>query len=56
MKIFKWICARAIEPSTWAAGAILCVAVAFLVDNFWIAVAGMIVAGGAVFLRERGVI
>jgi hypothetical protein len=27
-----------------------------LVDNFWIAVAGMIVSGGAVILRERGVI
>ena len=56
MNIFKWICDRAIEPSTWAAGAVACVAVAFLVDNFWVAVAGLVAAAGAVVLRERGII
>jgi hypothetical protein len=56
MKIFNWIKDRATEPSTWAAAAVACVAVAFLVDNFWVAVAGLVVAGGAVVLRERGII
>ena len=35
MQIFNWIKDRAIEPSTWAAAAVACVAVAFLVDYFW---------------------
>jgi len=56
MNIFKWICDRAIEPSTWAAGAVACVAVAFMIDQFWIAVAALVGAAIAMVLRERGII
>jgi len=56
MRIFNWIKDRAIEPSTWAAGAVACVAVAFLVNNFWVAVAGLVASAGAVILREKGII
>jgi len=56
MDIAKWMMNRASEPSTWAAGAAVFIGVSVIVDNFWVAVAGIAVAGIAVILRERGVI
>jgi hypothetical protein len=56
MDIAKWMMNRVSEPSTWAAGAAVCIGVSVIVDNFWVAVAGIAVAGIAVILRERGVI
>ena len=56
MDIVKWVVNRASEPSTWAAGAAVCICVSVIVDNFLVAVAGIAVAGIALILRERGVI
>ena len=56
MQIVKWLRDRALEPSTWAAGAIACIGVAFILNNFWIAIAGLVVAAGAFLLREKGLI
>jgi hypothetical protein len=56
MKIFKWIRDRAIEPSSWAAAGVACVAVAFLIDQFWVAVASLVLCSAAIIMRERGVI
>ena len=56
MQIINWIKDRSIEPSTWAAAAAAIVGVAVLVDNFWIAVAGIAVAAISIVLRERGLI
>ena len=52
----KWIRHRAIEPSTWAAAAVACVAVAFLIDQFWVAVAALVLCSGAIVMRERGLL
>ena len=56
MQIINWIKDRSIEPSTLAAAAAAIVGVAVLVDNFWIAVAGIAVAAISIVLRERGLI
>lgn len=57
MLIIKWITDRSIEPSSWAAAAAAIVGAAVLVENgFWIAVAGIAVAGVSIVLRERGLI
>ena len=56
MVIMKWITDRSIEPSSWAAASAAIVGAAVLVDNFWIAVAGIAVAAIAIVLRERGLI
>jgi len=56
MQIFNWIKHRAVEPSTWAAAAVACMAVAFMIDQFWIAVAALVGAAIAMVLRERGII
>mgnify|MGYP003628505224 FL=1 len=56
MDIAKWMTNRVSEPSTWAAMAAVCIGVAILVDNFWVAVGGIAVAGVAMLLRENGVI
>ncbi len=52
----KWIVERLMEPSSWAAVAVVCVGAAVLVDNFWVAVAGMAVAAIPMVLKERGII
>jgi len=56
MDIAKWVMNRISEPSTWAAMAVICIGAAILVDNFWVAVGGIAVAGIAMILREKGVI
>lgn len=56
MQIIKWVKDRVMEPSTWAAGAVACIAVAFILDQFWIAVAALVGSAIAMVLRERGVI
>ena len=56
MDIAKWMTNRVSEPSTWAAMAVICIGAAILVDNFWVAVGGIAVAGIAMILREKGVI
>lgn len=56
MSIFKWIRSRAVEPSTWAAAAVACMAVAFMIDQFWVAVASLILCSAAIVMRERGII
>jgi hypothetical protein len=56
MQILKWIRNRVVEPSTWAAAAVACVAVAFMIDQFWIAVGALVGAAIAMVLRERGII
>ena len=53
--ILKFITDRSIEPSSWAAAAAI-VGVSVLVDNFWIAGAGIAVAAVSIVLRERGLI
>jgi hypothetical protein len=54
--ILKFITDRSIEPSSWAAAAAAIVGVSVLIDNFWIAVAGIAVAAVSIVLRERGLI
>ena len=54
--ILKWITNRSIEPSSWAAAAAAIVGVSVLIDNFWVAVAGIAVAAVSIVLRERGLI
>jgi hypothetical protein len=54
--MLKFITDRSIEPSSWAAAAAIVVGVSVLVDNFWIAVAGIAVGAISIFLRERGLI
>ena len=56
MNILKWIRDRASEPSTWAAAAVACVAVAFMIDQFYIAIGALVGAAIAMVLRERGII
>ena len=56
MIMLKFITDRSIEPSSWAAAAAIVVGVSVLVDNFWIAVAGIAVAAVSIVLRERGLI
>ena len=54
--MLKFITDRSIEPSSWVAAAAIVIGVSVLVDNFWITVAGIAVAGISIFLRERGLI
>jgi len=54
--ILKWITNRSIEPSSWAAAAAAIVGVSVLIDNFWVAIAGIAVAAVSIVLRERGLI
>lgn len=54
--IIKWITDRSIEPSSWAAAAAIVIGVSVLIDNFWIACAGIAVGAISIFLRERGLI
>ena len=56
MPIINWFKDRVMEPSTWAAGAVACIAVAFILDQFWIAVAALVGSAIAMVLRERGLI
>lgn len=56
MSVVNWIKDRVMEPSTWAAGAVACIAIAFILDQFWIAVAGLAGSAIAMVLRERGVL
>ena len=56
MDMIKWATNRISEPSTWAAGAAACIGVAILVDNIWVAIAGIAVAAIAMILHEKGVI
>lgn len=56
MQILKWLRDRALEPSTWAAVAVGCIGVAFILNSFWVAIGGLVVAGGAFLLREKGLI
>ena len=56
MNILKWIRDRAIEPSSWAAAGVACVAVGFLIDQFWVAVAALVLCSGAIVMRERGLL
>ena len=56
MSVVNWIKDRVMEPSTWAAGAVACIAVAFILDQFWIAVAALVGSAIAMVLRERGLI
>jgi len=44
------------EPSSWAAIAIVCLGVAILLDEFWVTVGGIAVAAIPIVLRERGLI
>ena len=54
--MLKFITDRSIEPSSWAAAAGIVVGVSVLIDNIWIAVAGIAVAAVSIVLRERGLI
>ena len=54
--IIKWITNRSIEPSSWAAAAAAIVGVSVLIDNLWVAIAGIAVAAVSIVLRERGLI
>jgi hypothetical protein len=54
--MLKFVTDRSIEPSSWAAAAAAIVGVSVLIDNFWIAVAGIAVAAVSIVLRERGLI
>ena len=56
MRVLKWTTDRLMEPSTWAAVAVACVAIAFMIDQFWIAVAALVGAAIAMVLCERGII
>jgi len=56
MQIINWIKDRAMEPSTWAAAAVACIAVAYILDQFWIAIAALVGSAIAMVLRERGII
>ena len=54
--ISKWITNRSIEPSSWGAAAAAIVGVSVLIDNLWVAIAGIAVAAVSIVLRERGLI
>jgi len=56
MNILKWIRDRAIEPSSWAAAGVACVAVGFLIDQFLVTVAALVLCSGAIVMRERGLL
>lgn len=54
--MMKWITNRLMEPSSWAAIAIVCIGVAILLDEFWVAVGGIALAAIPIVLKERGLI
>ena len=51
----NWFLSRIQEPSSWAAFAVAAVGVSVLIGNFWVAVAGIAIAGVAVLLKEGGI-
>ena len=52
----KWITNRMMEPSSWAAIAVICIGAAVLLDNFWVAVGGVCMSAIPLVLKERGII
>jgi len=52
----KWMTDRLMEPSSWAAIAVICIGAAVLVDNFWVAVGGIALCAIPLVLKERGII
>ena len=54
--MMKWITDRLMEPSSWAAIAVAIIGVAVLLDEFWVAVGGIVLAAIPIVLRERGLI
>jgi hypothetical protein len=56
MPIIKFMTHRIMEPSSWAAIAVICIGAAVLVDNFWVAVGGICLCAIPLVLKERGLI
>jgi hypothetical protein len=54
--MMKWITNRLMEPSSWAAIAVICIGAAVLLDNFWVAVGGVCLCAIPLVLKERGII
>ena len=52
----NWITERIKEPSTWAGGAAGCIIISMVTGIGWIAMVGIIGAGAAMVLREKGII
>jgi hypothetical protein len=54
--VFSWLTNRMTEPSSYAGFAAAAVGVAIVVDNGYVAIAGIAIAVLAFFLHERGII
>ena len=52
----NWITERMAEPSTWAGLAAGCIIISIVTGIGWIAMVGIIGAGAAMVLREKGII
>ena len=50
----EWIIKRMEEPSTWAGLAVGCIIISMMTGVGWVAVVGIVGAGGAMILREKG--
>lgn len=53
---FNWLTSRMTEPSSYAGFAAAAVGVAIVIDNGYVAIAGIAIAVLAFFLHERGII
>ena len=51
-----WIVDRVKEPSTWAGLAVACIVISMMTGIGWIALVGIVGAGGAMLLKEKGMI
>jgi hypothetical protein len=52
----NWITERMVEPSTWAGLAAGCIIISMVTGIGWIAMVGIVGAGAAMVLREKGII
>ena len=52
----NWITKRMAEPSTWAGLAAGCIIISMVTGIGWIAMIGIVGAGAAMVLREKGII
>jgi len=53
-KAWNWVSGRVLEPSSWAAVAAVLIGLSLTFTITWLMWAGIVVAAGALVIRERG--
>ena len=53
-KAWNWVSGRVLEPSSWAAVAAVLIGLSLMLTITWMMWVGIVVAVGALVIRERG--